>query len=146
MASPIPSATTTQQFVNYKRLWLYYDEYGLYLYNASDSNRSISPITFERLDDAGNPLNVFEGWRWADFYPTLNRDRCMRIEIQNDPNNYLNPEVCKDYYLSTRSITRDSDLIFWTTQPGSNEFRVLWQGEEVGRCEIGAGFCEVFIP
>jgi serine/threonine protein kinase len=144
--SPAPSATTTQQFVNYKRLWVYYDEYGLYLYNASDSNRSISPIAFERLDDTGNPLNVFEGWRWADFYPTLNRARCMRIEIQNNPNNYLNPGVCENYYLSTRSITRDSDLIFWTTQPGSDEFRVLWQGEEVGRCEIGAGFCEVFIP
>ncbi len=146
-ASPLtPDAaatpTTTPQYPNLKRMWLYYDSYGFYIYNASPDNRSISPITFERLDGA----NRFIGSTWAEFYPTLHPGRCMRIEIQRNPGSYLNPPLCKDYYLSTRSIVRDSNFIFWTEQPGSDQFRVLWQNEEVGLCDIAAGFCEVFIP
>jgi serine/threonine protein kinase len=142
----MPSPTTTQQYLNYKRLWLYYDAYGLYLYNASDANRSISPLAFERLDLADQPLNRFDGWRWADFFPTLQTGGCMQIEIQNNPNAYLNPAVCKKNYLSRRSFTAQSEFIFWTALPNSTQFRVLWQNQEVGRCEISAGFCEVFVP
>lgn len=141
-----PSATTTQVYANYKRLWLYYDAYGLYLYNASDANRSISPLSFERLAQNGTASNLYEGWRWAEFYPTLHPERCMRIEIQGNPNPYLNPALCKNYYLSTRSLTQASDLLFWTTSPTSTQFRVLWNKVPVGLCEIQAGFCEVFVP
>ncbi|PWH15322.1 MAG: hypothetical protein DDG60_05875 [Anaerolineae bacterium] len=137
-----PSPTTTPPFPNLKRLWLYYDSYGFYIYNASADNRSISPIAFERLDSA----NRFGGALWAEFYPTLHPGRCMRIEIQNNPNNYLNPPVCKNYYLSTRSISTESNLIFWTAQASSEQFRVLWQNQEIATCNIAAGFCEVFIP
>ncbi|GAB4495787.1 MAG: hypothetical protein Fur0016_00960 [Anaerolineales bacterium] len=138
----LASPTTTPQFPNLKRMWLYYDSYGFYIYNASSDNRSISPIAFERLDES----NRFAGFLWAEFYPTLHPGRCMRIEIQKNPGSYLNPPLCKDYYLSTRSITRDNALIFWTEQPGSAQFRVLWQNQEVGLCDIAAGFCEVFVP
>lgn len=136
------TATTTPPFPNLKRMWLYYDSYGFYIYNASSDNRSISPIAFERLDGS----NRFIGSLWAQFYATLHPGRCMRIEIQQNPGNYLNPPTCKDYYLSTRSITGDSALIFWTAQPNSGQFRVLWQNQEVGLCDIEAGFCEVFVP
>lgn len=146
-ASPLPpeaslTPTTTPQYPNLKRIWLYYDSYGFYIYNASADNRSISPIAFERLDET----NRFGGFLWAEFYPTLHPGRCMRIEIQNNPSDYLNPPLCKNYYLSTRIIAKDSPLIFWTEQPNSTQFRVLWQNQEVGLCGIAAGFCEVFIP
>ncbi len=137
-----PSPTTTPQFPNLKRMWLYYDRYGFYIYNASSDNRSISPIAFERLDGS----NRFDGFVWAEFYPTLHPSRCMRIEIQNNPGNYLNPPLCKNYYLSTRSIASDNNFIFWTEQTGSDQFRVLWQNQQVGLCDIKAGFCEVFVP
>lgn len=145
-ATLVPSPTTTQEFVNYKRLWLYWDAFGFYIYNAADTNRSISPIAFERLDADGAVLNRFGGSLWAEFYPTLHNDRCMRIEIQKNPNNYLSPPVCKDRYLSTRSIVASSDLVFWTASPSSSQFRVLWQDQPVATCDIAAGFCEVFVP
>lgn len=144
--TPPATATTTPLYPNYKRMWLYYDQSGFYIYNASDTNRSISPLAFERLDNAGNVLNRFEGLLWSDLYPTLHRDRCMRVEIQSSPYLYLNPPICRDYYFSTRILPRNSNLIFWTQQPDSTQFRVLWMNEEVGRCEIAAGFCEVYIP
>lgn len=141
-----PTATTTPQFVNYKRLWLYYDAYGLYLYNASDANRSISALSLERLLEDGTGANLFSGNEWSIFYKTLHPGRCMRIEIQGNPSNYLNPPICKNYYLATRKLPAESPLIFWTAQAGSSEFRVLWQGQEMGSCQLSAGFCEVFIP
>ncbi len=137
-----PTPTTTPQFPNLKRMWLYYDSYGFYIYNASADNRSIAPIAFERLDGT----NRFNGSTWEEFYPILHPARCMRIEIQKNPGKPLNPSTCKEYYLSTRSITKDSDFIFWTEQTASAQFRVLWQNQEVGLCDIAAGFCELFIP
>ncbi len=142
----LPTPTTTPEFVNLKRIWLYYDEYGFYLYNASDANRSISAFSFQRLDEDGEPLNEFIGWYWGEFYPNLHSGRCMRIEIQGNPSNYINPPVCHNIYLVTRSLTEDSEYIFWTKQAGSTQFVLLWQDEPVGTCEIGAGFCEIFIP
>ena len=142
-----PTATTTPEFVNYKRMWLYYDDYGFYIYNAADTPRSISQFTFERLDANSNPTNTFLGWYWQEFYPNLDKRRCMRIEIQGNPNAYLNPSLCKNIYLSTRSYYADDDeYIFWTPAENSTQFRVLWQDEEMGICDIDAGFCEVFVP
>lgn len=141
-----PTATTTPEFVNYKRMWLYYDAYGFYIYNAADTPRSISQFTFERLDANDKVLNTFLGWYWEEFYPTLNKGRCMRAEIKSNPNVYLNPPLCKNIYLSTRSLLADSENIFWTPIEGSTQFRVLWQDEEMGVCDIDAGFCEVFVP
>ncbi|MEZ0395025.1 MAG: serine/threonine-protein kinase [Anaerolineales bacterium] len=144
--TPLDTATTTPLYPNYKRMWLYYDQSGFYIYNASDTNRSISPIAFERLGSADNVLNRFEGLLWSDLYPTLHAGRCMRIEIQSSPYLYLNPPICRNHYYSTRILPRTSDLIFWTPRPDSTHFRVLWMNEEVGRCEISAGFCEIYIP
>jgi serine/threonine protein kinase len=143
---PSPSPTTTQQYANYRRMWLYYDSYGIYLYNASGATRSASAFAFERLDTSGNTSNRFDGYLWADYYPNLTPGRCMRIEIQKNPNSYLNPTVCKNRYLSDRSFTKDSNLIFWTPLPDSTQFRVLWQDKEVAVCENSAGFCEFFVP
>ena len=146
LADGVPTATTTPEFVNYKRMWLYYDDYGFYIYNAAGTNRSVSPFTFERLDADGEVLNTFLGWYWGEFYPTLSTGRCMRIEINDNPNAYLNPPTCQNIYLSTRSFYLDNEYIFWNRAKGSTQFRVLWEGEEVGLCEIDAGFCEVFVP
>ena len=141
-----PTVTTTQQYANYKRIWMYYDTYGFYIYNASNANRSISPFSFQRLDENGSVLNRFDGWHWADYFPTLYTARCMRIQIRDNPNSYVEPGICKSYYLSTRLITPDSDLIFWTANANSTRFQVRWQDQPVGECKIADGFCEVFVP
>jgi hypothetical protein len=126
-------------------MWLYYDQYGFYIYNASDTNRSISQITFERVNNDSTFANRFDGVNWEELYPILHRERCMRIEIQSSPS-YLNPAICRNYYYSTRIVPRGNEWIFWTPQPDSTQFRILWMGEEVGRCDISAGFCEVYVP
>jgi hypothetical protein len=38
------------------------------------------------------------------------------------------------------------ELFFWIQKEGSTQFRVLWLDEEVARCEISAGTCEMYIP
>ncbi len=69
----------------------------------------------------------------------------MRIEI-SDSTPYLRPAQCNNHYDSRISINRSNDLVFWTTQKGSRQFRVLWNEKEIARCEIADGICEVFLP
>lgn len=144
--SDFPTFTTTPQFVNYKRLWLYYDSFGLYLYNASDSNRSLSAFGFQRLLSAGGEANAFSGNEWASRYAILHPNRCVGVQVQGNPNPYLNPPVCRNMYLVLRNLPPGDERIFWTPQEGSTQFSLSWLGQEMGKCDISAGFCEIFIP
>ncbi|MGW8250090.1 MAG: serine/threonine protein kinase, partial [Anaerolineales bacterium] len=47
---------------------MYYDDRSFYIKNLSGSDRSIFPFAFEKVDDAGNFINRFEGWRWGNIY------------------------------------------------------------------------------
>jgi len=150
VAPPTLSPAPTVKYPNRKRFVLYYDDNSLYLLNLSDSVVSIYSVAFERLDAvSGAPLDRFDGWRWAQFYPNSKPEWCMAIEILSSPS-YLRPPECTKGYLSTRTPIRDDPVVFWTAEEGGQQFRVLWtvegQEEEVARCEIGAGTCEVFFP
>jgi len=123
---------------------LYYNENSLYFHNLSRVTRSISGFTFERLNDQGEVLNFFGGWDWGFYYPNTTPNRCMAIEIYlSQP--FVRPSECRRPYLSILNPQRDDSRIFWTTLENSPEFRVLWQQEEIGRCQTGTGVCEVYL-
>jgi len=123
---------------------LYYNENSLYFHNLSRVTRSISSFTFERLNDQGEVLNFFGGWDWGLYYPNSTPNRCMAIEIYlSQP--FVRPSECRRPYLSILNPQRDDDRIFWTTLENSPEFRVLWQQEEIGRCQTGTGICDVYV-
>jgi hypothetical protein len=148
--SPTLVAAPTVKYPNGKHFRLYYDDNSLYLLNLSETVVSIYAVAFERLSTANVPLNRFDGWRWAEFYPNSKPGWCMAIEILGSPP-YLRPRECSNGYLSTRTPIRDDPVVFWTAQAGSRQFRVLWRAsgqnwEEVARCEIGAATCDVFFP
>ncbi len=135
-----PPSSTTQADAGIGQFALYYDQNSLYLRNISGDTPSLQALAFERLDASGTPLNRFDGANWAKFYPRLEAGWCVRLEIIDSPA-WLRPAECGNRYRSTRTPNRDSDWIFWTPQEASLEFRVLWQGDEVARCEIAAGTC-----
>jgi hypothetical protein len=124
---------------------LFYNDNSLYLLNLSQTGSEIAPIAFERLNAQGQPVERFDGESWAEFYPTLQPGWCMRLEILDSPP-YLAPPECFQGYLSTRTPQRGDPVIFWTPREGSQEFRVLWNEREIGRCAIAAGLCRIFLP
>ena len=149
-ASTSPDAVPTLKYPDGKLFQLFYDDNSLYLLNLSDTAIPINRVAFERLNDRDVPLNRFNGTRWAAFYPDSKPGKCMALEIVGS-SPYLDPPECGGgTFLSLRTPTRDDSTIFWTEQEGSRQFRVLWRSggkdEEIGRCEIGAGTCEVFLP
>jgi hypothetical protein len=138
-------ATSTVAFPGGRPFVALYDDNSFYLLNLAQGDSPIAPIAFERLNAEGLPVERFDGERWAEFYPTLNPGACMRIEILDSPP-YRQPPECFSGYLSTRTPLRSDPVIFWTAREGSQQFRVLWDEQEVGRCEIAAGLCRVYLP
>jgi serine/threonine protein kinase len=124
---------------------LYYDDTALYFKNASGNDRSINPVAFERLGSAGNPLNRFEGSRWGEKYSIFRAGYCMVVQII-DYKSHLDPPECNNHHLVVRTPSLSDPSIFWTTQKGSEQFRVLWNNVEVGRCTIAAKLCDVYMP
>jgi serine/threonine protein kinase len=147
---PVVAVEPTVKYLDGKRFMLFYDDSSLYLLNLSESKVPINWIAFERLSDADVPLNRFNGSRWAEFYANSDPGRCDALELI-DRHPYLAPPECgKNNFLSLRTPTHDDPTVFWTTMEGSHWFRVLWReggiDEEIARCEISAGTCEIFLP
>ncbi|MGW8250091.1 MAG: hypothetical protein ACWGO1_05575, partial [Anaerolineales bacterium] len=59
---------------------------------------------------------------------------------------HLEPAECNNRYLVMHYPPLDRDYLFWISDGNSKEFRVLWDDQEVGRCKISKGSCEVYLP
>jgi hypothetical protein len=124
---------------------LFYDDTALFFKNDSGKDRSIIPVAFERLDNSGNPTDRFEGSRWGQFYPIFRAGFCEVAAII-DYRDHLSPPDCANRTVAERTPSLGDPGIFWTAQAGSQQFRVLWNNTEVGRCLIAARHCDVYLP
>ena len=155
----VPATVTPPQFIGAEptvkypdgfHFVLYWNETSFVMRSDSDARRTLSAFSFQRLDANDEPLDEFVGYYWETgrfkYIPT---NLCVRIalyEVQDPP--YLVPSECILGFLSTYQIPsiENSTLIFWTAEEGSTQFRALWLGEEVARCEIQAGICDIYVP
>jgi hypothetical protein len=140
----IQAAEPTVLYPDGKHVTLYYNENSLYLYNASGSRLALDSFALERLHSAGDASNRFEGARWAQFYPYVQSQACVSVQIGNS-SPLLNPSECQANNAEVW-ISRGFSPDFWTPQSDSTQFRVLWNNAEVARCDIDAGICEVYVP
>jgi hypothetical protein len=139
----LPAATIA--YPNGRRVLLLYDEHSFYIWNASADRIRISAIGFEALDQNGLPAGYwFDGTHWSQFYSLVAVNGCNRIEALRAPA-YLRPSRCREYN-ATVTPPPDSEMIFWMRRPGVSQFRVLWEGREIARCELDVELCEVFLP
>ena len=143
--SPLPPTTATPTPVTGDPFLLIYDDTSFNLLNLSEEPRNVTVLEFERLDFSGNPLESFSGQQWARFNDTLRPQTCMRIEISDIPFN-TTPDECSNIFDAIRTTSLESISDFWTSRPGSSEFRVIWAGGEVKRCSILAHRCEIYLP
>ncbi|MFZ5820263.1 MAG: protein kinase domain-containing protein [Chloroflexota bacterium] len=142
----VVSITPTVRYPQGNLFTVYYNDSSFYLHNRSKVIRSVSGFSFERVTEDGQFANHFGGWEWQQYFDTSQPERCLRIEIYLSRIPYLLPAECQNRYLSTLQPSEKRDTLFWTTQEGSRQFRVLWMNEEVARCEIQAGRCDFYIP
>ncbi len=145
-APPSKNVTTvpTVKYPQGRHIRLYFNDNAFYLFSLVDERFAIEPITFERLEASGTPSNLFDGFEWAKLYPYIWPDNCMKAEIRGSQP-YSPPSGCQGYNAS-RTFKRDEAVVFWTAREGSSQFRVLWDEEEIARCDIAAGVCDVFLP
>ena len=62
-----------------------------------------------------------------------------------DYRDHLQPPECANRVEVVRTPFARDPGIFWTTQTGSDQFRVLWSNSEVGRCQIAAKTCDIYL-
>ena len=128
------------------RLLLLYNSTSFYVYNPDAETRiGTGQLDFESLDANGQFSGyLFEGIRWAQFYSFLNPRNCVRLEVP--PTGWLRPSQCGNNYNATVTPEEEGELVFWVPRDNVAAFRVMWQGEEVGQCDVNASQCEVFLP
>jgi hypothetical protein len=126
-------------------LVLFYNTAGFYAWNSGNQDINVRQIIFEAIDNTGQPAGFqFEGRRWAGFYPEIQTGKCDRLEIIG-ASPIERPQQCHSYNALLTPESFDT-MIFWLARDNISQFRVLFGGQEVGRCEIAAGQCEVSLP
>jgi len=139
VSTPTPDSGDSRLFT------LHYNESSFYLLNASGSSLDdVSSLAFERLDASGRPQNSFSGQAWAGEQASLAHDTCNGIEIEGR-GPFSRPAGCAAVS-SLLTVPESAELIFWTTATGSETFRVLWQEEPVGECQVATGECSFYLP
>jgi hypothetical protein len=143
--NPAPTATTVPT-PSGPRLMMFYDPTSFYLYNPNrDLDIRVSELSFESLDENGELSGYWlEGRRWSQFYSFVESFGCVSLEVTK-VDGWLRPSQCR---VNNAVITpaQEDDLVFWTQRPGVSKFRILWQGSEIGRCDVTATQCEVYLP
>jgi hypothetical protein len=135
----------TIAYPNGRRTELLYNNSSFYFYNATNDRIDMRPLDFEAIDENGNGLRYFfSSSQWTQFFTYVEEGHCNRIEI-NQAGPWLRPPQCRGYN-ATVTPSEGSDFIFWVQQPGAARFRVLWNGQEIARCEFGVERCEVYLP
>jgi serine/threonine protein kinase len=150
--SPTIVLTPTVKYPEGAHYTLFYNETSFFILNRSYDRRSISGFTFQKLNGDGTlGADIFEGHRWETPYVDyLPRNFCADISIYGDEDPpYLNPVECQQngsiQTVQTR-FDRPEKILFWVPKGDATQFLVFWLNEEVARCEIAAGLCEVYIP
>lgn len=127
------------------RLVFFYNAGGFYAWNPGTQDITIGHLTFQAIEDNGNPTgSSFEARRWAGYYPAIQSGKCDRLEILNDVPKER-PSQCHGY--NAIMTPEDSDpMVFWLPRESADLFTVSLNGQEIGRCDIAAGQCEVVLP
>lgn len=142
LTSPPPTITP---ITNGHLLRLFYDNGSFYAWNGSTQQLRMSNLAFEAIDGQGNSVGYrFEGQLWAGYYPYLEASKCAALEVTT-ASSWLRPTQCWDY----NAVLTPQDhytTIFWRDRTNVTAFRVLWQEVEIGRCDVGRGECNVYVP
>lgn len=143
--APAPTVTLPGESSGENRLVFIYNAGGFYAWNPGNRDFAVRPLSFEAIDGDGNPAGLFfEARRWAAYYPSIQVGQCDRLEILNDVPKERPPQ-CQGY--NAIMTPEDTDpAVFWLPQENTNQFRVLVGGQEIGRCDMAAGQCEVILP
>jgi tRNA A-37 threonylcarbamoyl transferase component Bud32 len=128
---------------------LIYNEDNFYIQNQWETGIEVGKLRFEALSSGDSPGAVFYGTRWSQVDPILDPAACMSLEYYIDSLNTL-PDTCavREAYVELSAV---SNFVFWTENNDTAEFRVLWNGREVGRCPVTGQVatmteCQVMLP
>jgi serine/threonine protein kinase len=149
--TPTPSATPTPTLLypNGTRLQMFYSDKGFYLRNLGTQRIGVGALAFEAMNDEANIPNGFRynGSRWADLFQFMDPRDCNALEDSRTGSIDKRPVQCQDHMNVIRTLDiANSQYVFWLPRENSATFRVLWREEEVGRCAIELGVCEVLAP
>ena len=85
----------------------------------------------------------YSGGKWAQFFAYIFPASCVVLRVpdvaSNNPTGECTGGVNADVYAVRAEI-------FWTPKDNSTQFRILWKKNEIGRCEIATGRCEIRVP
>jgi serine/threonine protein kinase len=148
-ATAIPNLPTivgvspTVAFPNGQPILMSWDNVGFRVGNQGGQILYVSNLTFEQLDNSGQPTLQFQGARWARYYPSLFPGACLILENKMDAETYTHTDCPSG--VNSRIVFHSGET-FWLAQNGAVVFRVLWNKSEIGRCTIATSPCTLNLP
>jgi len=137
------------------KVQMVYDEAGVAVINQSNLPMELTNLAFQRISATGEVTASFPGARWMQ--PGLTTDRelqpgactlllspgnaSLKIKPGETPEK---PAGCK--IVQGWLVAIHPDLQFWTAQADSDQFQVIFEGQNIHTCEIVEQSCEFYLP
>jgi serine/threonine protein kinase len=142
----VGAPATAVAFPDGNLLQLNYSPSTFYIRNMGSENVRVSRLAFQAVDGDGNLLFYrFDGGEWARNYSFVERNgNCVGMEIA-DRGPWNRPGECGRMN-SLITPSPSDERIFWAEaalREGAVAFAVFWDGEEIARCPITIGACDV---
>ncbi len=137
------AASPTVLYPDGRLFVLIWDDKAIYVANQSGQKVLVNSMTFERLMSDGSVTDRFLGGRWAGYYPYSEPNKCVILKVQGTYSNLPRNDCPWGYNSELNALSGEA---FWTPKESSVEFRVLWNKQEVGRCQIASKRCEIRFP
>jgi serine/threonine protein kinase len=122
---------------------LVWTDTAIYVANQSGQRVPTGNMSFERVLTNGLVSDRYLGGRWSAYYPYIETSKCVILKVQGTFSNLPRTECPYGY---NSEINAQHGEIFWTTADNSVEFRVLWNKQEIARCQIANKHCELRLP
>jgi serine/threonine protein kinase len=137
------TAIPTVAYPNGRLFVLLWTDTAIYIANQSGQRVPTNNMSFERVLTNGQVSDRYLGGRWAAYYPYIEASKCVILKVQGTFSNLPRNECPYGY---NSEINAQHGEIFWTAADNSVEFRVLWNKQEIARCQIAQNRCEVRLP
>lgn len=137
------------------KIQMVYDEAGVAVINQSNLPLDLTSLAFQRISVFGEVTASFPAARWIQSGLTTSQDlppgACYLLLSPGNASSLIKPGETPEKPAGCKIaqgwlVAIHPDLQFWVGQADSDQFQVIFEGQNIQTCQIAERGCEFYLP
>jgi len=137
------------------KVQMVYDEAGVAVINQSNQPLELTSLAFQRISATGEVTASFPAARWIQSGLTTSQNlppgACYLLLSPGNTSSRIKPGETPEKPAGCKIaqgwlVAIHPDLQFWVAQADSDQFQVMFEGQNIQTCRIAERGCEFYLP